>query len=87
MPSLRIEYHKETHMGEVGDGRFILSRRCVGVTPHLCISSALFYEGDLSSPALIKARVREKTQEIRVIEPAIVKESGVALGTEHSRRK
>lgn len=48
--------------GEVGDGRFILSRRCVGVTPHLGISNVLlFHEGDPSflDSALIKARVKK----------------------------
>lgn len=45
----------------MGDGRFILLRRCVGVTPHLCVSSVLFHQGDPSSSdsALIKARVRK----------------------------
>lgn len=45
MPSFRIECHKKTFVGEVGDGGFILW--CVGVTPHLCIGSALCNKGDL----------------------------------------
>lgn len=61
-----------------GDGRFILSRRCVGVTPHLRISSVRKSDPSSSDPALIKARGKKW---IRVTEPPIVKQNNVALGT------
>lgn len=49
----------------MGDWRFISLRRCIGVTPHLCISSVLFHEGEPSSldSALIKARVRKNRKD------------------------
>lgn len=62
-----------------GGGRFVVGRRCAGVTPHLCVGSELSYERDPSS-VLIKAR-RGKRERIRVIETTIVKHSAVALGT------
>ncbi len=65
LPAWRLNVIRKPIWGEVGGGRFILPRRCVGVTPHLCISSVLVHEGDPSSSdsMLIKPWVRKNRRD------------------------